>query len=443
MSVFQYTFSILAKATPFIFGFSAIIVGLMSGFSIGYIGSASAHDVAVEPSSVEIAGSMRRYQVKIENLPKPYQTESASRSSSLVPQPKNAELKMPNGFRINQFAENFSQPRVMALAPNGDVFVADSSADKIIVLRDKNKDGKSDERFTFADGLNQPFGMAFQNGFLYVANTDNVVRFVYQSGQTKAAAEPEKIIDLPIEGYNQHWTRNITFSPDGSKLYVSVGSQSNADIEPTGRAAISEYDADGKNGRIYASGLRNPVGIAFNPTTKVLYTTVNERDGLGDDLVPDYLTSVKENGFYGFPYSYLGQNIDPRRAKDIKGDVPNMVKNSIMPEVLFESHSAALGLLFYNGKAFPAEYQGDAFVAMHGSWNRQKLTGYKIVRVRFKDGKPLENAYEDFVSGWLPDENSNKVWGRPVGLLIAADGSLLITDDGAKKIWRVSHVNKN
>ncbi|MBC7796123.1 MAG: sorbosone dehydrogenase family protein, partial [Pyrinomonadaceae bacterium] len=377
------------------------------------------------------------------DLPKPYESESASRSSSLVPQPKNAELKMPNGFRINQFAENFSQPRVMALAPNGDVFVADSVADKIIVLRDKNKDGKSDERFTFADGLNQPFGMAFQNGFLYVANTDTVVRFVYQNGQTKSAAEPEKIIDLPIEGYNQHWTRNITFSPDGSKLYVSVGSQSNADIEPTGRAAISEYDADGKNGRIYASGLRNPVGIAFNQTTKVLYTTVNERDGLGDDLVPDYLTSVKENGFYGFPYSYLGQNIDPRRAKDVKGDVPDLVKNSIVPEVLFQSHSAALGLLFYNGKAFPAEYQGDAFVAMHGSWNREKLTGYKIVRIRFKDGKPLENAYEDFVSGWLPDENSNKVWGRPVGLLVAADGSLLITDDGAKKIWRVSHNNKN
>lgn len=219
-------------------------------------------------------------------------------------------------------------------------------------------------------------------------------------------------------------------------MFVSIGSATNVDVEADAkRAAISVYDPDGKNHRIYASGLRNPIGLAWNPKTGELWTAVNERDGLGDDLVPDYATSVKEGGFYGWPYSYLGQNEDPRR----KGENPDLVKKAIVPDVLFTSHVAALGIQFYTGKKFPKEYQGDAFVAMHGSWNRQKLSGYKIVRIRFKNGKLISNSFEDFVTGWLPDENSNEVWGRPVGLLVAADGSLLITDDGGKKIWRVSY----
>lgn len=377
------------------------------------------------------------YQIRPQDMPKPYVTENASRSSSIVEQPENAQLYVPKGFKVNVFAENnFKRPRTLALAPNGDVFVVDSDANSVIVLRDNNKDGVADERFTFTENLNQPFGIAFFKDWLYIANTVSVVRFSYKSGQTKAENDPEKIISLVEGGYNQHWTRNIIFSPDGTKLYVSIGSSGNVDIEKDERrAAISVYDVDGKNGRIFASGLRNPVGLAFNPKTNELWTAVNERDGLGDDLVPDFVTSVKDGAFYGYPFSYIGKNIDPRRKDDLNQE---LVDKSIVPDVLLTSHSAALGMIFYDGKMFPAQYSGDAFVALHGSWNREKLTGYKIIRIRFKDGKLVGNYYEDFLTGWLPDESSDEVWGRPVGLLVNSDGSLLIADDGANKIWRVS-----
>ncbi len=377
------------------------------------------------------------HSVDPKNLPMPFHTESARRNSRQVPQPDNAKLYVPKGFQVNIFAEgDFQNPRWMALAPNGDVFVADARANAVIVLRDSNKDGVADQRFVFSTKLAQPFGMAFNNGWFYVANTDSVVRFKYKDGQTAAAGEPEKIVELTPGGYNQHWTRNILFSPDGKKMFVSIGSASNVSVEADPRrAAVSVYDPDGKNHRIFASGLRNPIGLAWNPKTGELWTAVNERDGLGDELVPDYITSVKENGFYGWPYSYIGQIEDPRR----KGESPELVKKAIVPDVLLASHSAALGIQFYTGKMFPGEYRGDAFVALHGSWNRHKLTGYKIIRVRFKDGKLTGNSYEDFITGWLPSENSNEVWGRPVGLLVASDGSLLITDDSAKKIWRVSY----
>lgn len=370
-------------------------------------------------------------------LPPPFHTASARRPSKEVPMPAGAKLYVPKGFKINVFAEgDFREPRWMALAPNGDVFLSDSRANSIIVLRDKNRDGVAEERFLFSNKLSQPFGMAFHKDWFYVANTDSIVRFKYKPGQTAAEGEPDKLVELTPGGYNQHWTRNILFSPDGTKLYVSVGSATNVSVEPDPRrAAISVYDPDGKNHRIYAGGLRNPIGLAWNPKTGELWTAVNERDGLGDDLVPDYATSVKEGGFYGWPYSYIGQTEDPRR----KGENPELVKKAIVPDVIFQSHVAALGIQFYTGKMFPKEYQGDAFVAFHGSWNRQKLSGYKIVRIRFKDGKLVGNQYEDFISGWLPDENSNEVWGRPVGVLVHTDGSLLITDDGGDKVWRVSY----
>ena len=386
---------------------------------------------------VENFDKPQTFQYKPENLPAPFATDSAMRGSKIVEQPANATLKLPKGFQINVFAEgDFKYPRWMALAPNGDVFVADSRANSIIILRDKNKDGTAEERFTFAENLSQPFGMAFYKDWFYVANTDSVVRFKYKNGQTKADGAPEKIIELTEGGYNQHWTRNIIFSPDNSKLFVSIGSATNASVEADPRrAAISVYDADGKNHRIFASGLRNPIGLAFNPANNELWTAVNERDGLGDDLVPDYITSVKDGGFYGFPFAYIGQNEEPR----LKGQNAAMVKKTIVPDVLLTSHSAALGIVFYDGKMFPNEYNGDAFVALHGSWNRERLTGYKIIRVKFENGKLAGNSYEDFLSGWLPDETSNEVWGRPVGLLVNSDGSLLIADDGAKKIWRVSY----
>jgi glucose/arabinose dehydrogenase len=376
--------------------------------------------------------------IDAKSLPAPFHTESVRRNSRVIPQPADAKLTVPKGFKVNVYAEGgFTYPRWMALAPNGDVFVADSRANSIIVLRDKNKDGVAEERYVWSDKLAQPFGMAFHKDWFYVANTDSVVRFSYKAGQTQAAGESERIVELTAGGYNQHWTRNILFSPDGKRMFVSIGSATNVSVEADPkRAAISVYDPDGKNHRIYAAGLRNPIGLSWNPKTGELWTAVNERDGLGDDLVPDYATSVKEGGFYGWPYSYIGQIEDPRR----KGENPELVKKSIVPDVLFTSHVAALGIQFYSGKMFPKEYQDDAFVAFHGSWNRQKLSGYKIVRIKFDNKGKLEaNAYEDFVSGWLPNEHSNEVWGRPVGLLFLADGSMLITDDGAKKIWRVSY----
>ncbi len=377
------------------------------------------------------------YQIKPEDLPKPFATDSVNNSSREIPQPKNAALNVPKGFKMNVFAEgDFRNPRWLTLAPNGDVFVADSGANSIIILRDNNKDGVADERFTFADNLSQPFGMAFHDGWFYVANTDSVVRFKYKPGQTKAEGTPEKLISLTEGGYHQHWTRNVIFSPDGKKMYISIGSSGNISIEKDERrAAISEYNPDGTGFRLFASGMRNPIGLAFNPATNQLWTAVNERDGLGNNLVPDYVTSVKDGAFYGFPYAYLGQNVEPR----IKDTNPEFVKKTIVPDVLLTSHSAALGIVFYTGKMFPQEYQGDAFVALHGSWNRQPLTGFKIIRVRFKDGKLVGNSYEDFITGWLTNESDNEVWGRPVGLLVNSDGSLLICDDGGKKIWRVSY----
>lgn len=389
------------------------------------------------PPKVVNFNAAQKYEIKPESLPKPFQTESAFRGSKVVAQPPDAVLNLPKGFQLNVFAEgNFTYPRWMALAPNGDVFVADSRANSIIILRDANKDGVAEQRFTFAENLSQPFGMAFHQDWFYVANTDSVVRFKYKSGQTKAEGGAEKLIELTEGGYNQHWTRNVIFSPDGKKMYVSIGSSGNVEPEKDERrAAISQYNPDGTGYKLFASGLRNPIGLAFNPRGGELWTAVNERDGLGDDLVPDYVSSVREGAFYGFPWAYLGQNEEPRR----KGENAEAVKKTIVPDVLLTAHSAALGITFYDGKMFPAEYQGDAFVALHGSWNRQKLTGYKIIRVRFQNGKPVGNGYEDFLTGWLPDENSSEVWGRPVGLLVNADGSLLIADDGAKKIWRVSY----
>lgn len=379
-----------------------------------------------------------KHLIKADNLPNPFATKSVRMSSKLVPQPKDARLKMPRGFNINVFAEgDFRYPRWMALAPNGDVFVADSRANRVVVLRDSNKDGKADKRFIWSDKLIQPFGMAFWKDWFYVANTDAVVRFKYKSGQTSATTGPEEIIKLTEGGYRQHWTRNIKFSPDGKKLYVSIGSSGNIKPETDARrAAINEYNPDGTGHKIYADGLRNPIGLDFNLKTGELWTAVNERDGLGNDLVPDFVTSVKEGAFYGFPWSYIGQNPEPRH----NGQRKDLIKKAIVPDVLVNSHSAALGIAFNNGKMFPKKYRGDAFVAFHGSWNREKLTGYKIVRLDFdKKGNLKSKGYEDFIIGWLPNENRREVWGRPVGLLMLEDGSMLIADDGAKKIWRVTY----
>ncbi len=417
---------------------SAIAVALFSSAAMAQTATPTATPFVAPPlPEIVQTASPTVFSYDPAKLASPFHTESARRSSRVVPQPANARLTVPKGFKVNVYAEgDFRYPRWMALAPNGDIFVADSRANSIIVLRDTNKDGKADQRWVWSSKLAQPFGMAFHKDWFYVANTDSVVRFSYKKGQTEAVGDPERVVELTPGGYNQHWTRNVLFSKDGKQMFVSIGSASNVDVEADPRrAAISVYDPDGKNHRIYAGGLRNPIGLAWNPKTGELWTAVNERDGLGDDLVPDYATSVKDGGWYGWPYSYIGKNRDPRRKEETE-----LVDKTIVPDVLFTSHVAALGIQFYTGKMFPKEYQGDAFVAFHGSWNRSKLSGYTVVRIPFDAKGKLEgNRYENFVSGWLPDENSNEVWGRPVGLLVNADGSLLIADDGARKIWRVSY----
>ena len=380
------------------------------------------------------AAALKHYQFSADQLPPPHATESSDNESRVVEAPRNAKLHLPPGFTISVYAEGFDNPRWMAQAPNGDVFVAESYAGRISILRDTKHNGHP-ERFVFASGLRLPFGMAFHEGYLYVGETDEVIRFHYTPGQTKAEAKPEHIATLPGHGYNQHWTRDVIFNRAGTKMYVTVGSQSNdSPNEDPERAAINEYNPDGSGHRIFASGLRNPVGIAFEPGTDTLWAAVNERDTLGDDLPPDYVTSVRAGGFYGWPFAYIGPHPDPRNGSERVG----LVKQTIVPDVLIASHSAALGLAFYQGNMFPAEYRGDAFVALHGSWNRSRLTGYKIIRIHFKNGKPA-GGYDDFITGWLVSPEARVAWGRPVGLLVLPDGSLLIADDGGERIWRVSY----
>ncbi|HMG36946.1 MAG TPA: sorbosone dehydrogenase family protein [Blastocatellia bacterium] len=382
------------------------------------------------------AAALRHYDIKVTDLPPPEVQKGPVNFSKIVPRPAGATLVVPPGFHADvYYEEELKQPRWLALSPNGDVFVAESQSGRITILRDSNSDGKVDEKFVFAEGLKQPFGMAFWKDYFYVGNTNAVVRFKYRPGQTKAEGTPEKIADLPGEGYREHWTRNLIFNPSGSKLYVTVGSKSNVDAESDPlRAAISEYNPDGTGHRIFASGTRNPIGLAYNPSSKQLWAAVQERDLIGDDLVPDYVTSIKDGGFYGWPYSYIGSSEDPRR----KGERPDLVKKAIVPDVLLQAHSAVLGLVFYDGKMFPPEMRGDAFAALHGSWNRTKRTGYKIVRIKFNKGRPV-GGYDDFLTGWMISEDSADVWGRPVGLLLLNDGSLLIADDAGNRIWRVTY----
>jgi glucose/arabinose dehydrogenase len=387
------------------------------------------------PNEIQRPIILAHYEIKPSSLPPPLTTPSVNYPPFVVPKPEGGGLTLPPSFHIDTFADGLENPRWMSVAANGDVFVAESNSGRLTILRGVNKHGRADQRFVFTTGLSQPFGMAFWRQYLYVANTNGVVRFKYHPGQEQSAGEPEKIVDLPGQGYNQHWTRNLIFSPDGSQMYVTVGSETNAEPESNPlRAAISRYSPDGSGHRIYASGLRNPVGLAFYPGTRTLWAAVQERDGLGDDLVPDYVTSIKEGGFYGWPYFYAGQNEDPGH----KGMRPDLMQKTILGDVLIQSHSAVLGLLFYEGNMFPNDYRNNAFVALHGSWNRSKRTGYKIIRIRFKNGKPV-GGYDDFIVGWMSNESRAEVWGRPVGLVVLKDGSMLIADDGAQKIWRVTY----
>ncbi len=375
------------------------------------------------------------HEIKPSQLPEPHATASSSNPPRVVPQPNGAKLTLPPGFEIQTWAEGgFENPRKLTLAPNGDVFVTDSDSGRILVLRDSGNTGKATERFVFADNLELPYGMAFQGNYLYVGITNAVIRFSYQSGQTKAQGPPEKLADLPGHGYRQHWTRNVVFTPDGKKMIVTVGSASNDSTgEDPMRAAISEYNPDGSGHRFLATGTRNPIGAAFYPGTSQLWAVVQERDGLGDNLPNDYFTHIEDGGFYGWPYAYIGPHADPNNPNR-----PDLVKKTVTPDLLIQAHSATMDVVFYEGQMFPKEYVGDAFISLHGSWNRSRRTGYNVVRVHFQNGKPV-GGYDDFLTGWMISPDSREVWGRPVGLLVLKDGSLLVADDGANKIWRITY----
>ncbi|MGP2491512.1 PQQ-dependent sugar dehydrogenase [Mesorhizobium sp. PUT5] len=397
-----------------------------------------------------------------QDLQPPAPSQSASNSPERAKMPKNVKLRLPPGFSAELVATGIRNPRAVRVAPNGDLFVADSRANQLRVYRLAPGSAKPAEEGVFATGLHQPYGIAFYPAenpqWVYVASSDSVVRFPYKEGDLKASAAPQTIVSgIPS---NHHWTRDIAFSPDGKTLYLSVGSGSNVaeDIgaapqggverwvhekplgyawgSEEGRAEVRAYDPDGGNGRVVATGLRNCSGMAVQPGMGALWCVVNERDGLGDNVPFDYATSVRQGAFYGWPWYYLGSNEDPRHA----GERPDLKGKVTVPDVLMQAHSAPLNIAFYEGGQFPAEYRGDAFVALHGSWNRNKRTGYKVVRLRFSDGKPT-GEYEDFMTGFVVSDA--KVWGRPVGVAVAKDGALIVTEDGSGTIWRVTYDGKS
>jgi glucose/arabinose dehydrogenase len=379
--------------------------------------------------------------IKVGDLPAPFASESATNGPKIVARPENAKLQVPEGFKVELFATGLNNPRLMRVAPNGDIFLAETSAGNIKVFRGMTAEGKPEQVQVFASGLNIPFGIAFyplgpNPQWVYVANMDSVVRFPYHNGDMVSTGPPQHLADLASGGH--HRSRDIQFSPDGKKMFVSVGSQENVDDSPAekNRADILEYNPDGSGLRIYASGLRNAVGIAVNPKTGELWASVNERDGLGNDLVPDYITHVQEGGFYGWPWFYMGGHQEPR----LPGTHPELKDKVITPDVILQPHNASLQMTFYQGKQFPAEYQGDIFACEHGSWNRSPRAGYEVIRVPLHQTGHASGEYEDFLTGFVVDDES--VWGRPVGVTAAPDGSLLVSDDGSGSIWRISYTGK-
>ncbi|MDF5710825.1 MAG: sorbosone dehydrogenase family protein [Nostoc sp. S4] len=390
--------------------------------------------------------SPKPIRINLKNLPPPFATESASKRPDVVPIPQDPVLHVPPGFTVNVFAEGLDAPRWLALTPSGDVLVTETGQNRIRLLRDSNGDGVADVKETFAsrdNGLNRPFGMAFAGDSFFLGNTDAVLRFPYTPNQNRITGKGQKIADLPAQGYNNHWTRNVVVSPDGNKLYVSIGSGTNVGEEPSPRASVQVMNLDGSQQQTFASGLRNPVGLDFHPVTKELYTTVNERDGIGDDLVPDYFTRIRQGEFYGWPYAYLTpKNLDPRQKNKDQSKRPDLAARTKTPDVLFQAHSAALGLQFYDGKTFPQKYRNGAFAAFRGSWNRDRGTGYKVAFVPFDaKGRP-QGYYEDFLTGFLLNPSVPTTWGRPVGLLVLPDGSLLVTEEANNRIYRIQYTGE-
>jgi glucose/arabinose dehydrogenase len=397
------------------------------------------------------APGIRRH-LTVADLPGPLPNESVDNGPTLVDRPQNAWPIAPKGFKVELYATGLDNPRLIRTAPNGDIFLAESQPGIIKVFRGVGADGKAKTEAEFATGLNLPFGIAFYPAgpnpqWLYVGNTDGIVRFPYKSGDLKATGPAQSLAELPGGGRLRgggHWTRDLAFSKDGSKLFASVGSHSNVDDSDTHpeefhRADVLQFTPDGKFVKVYASGLRNCVGEAINPTTGELWCSTNERDGLGNNLVPDYVTHVQEGGFYGWPWFYYhgpsGGVNDPRQ----QGKHPELQARVITPDILVNPHFASLEMLFYTGTEFPAVFRGDGFAAEHGSWNRAQRAGYEVIRLPMKGGHAT-GEYEDFLTGFVTKDG--QVWGRPVGVAQANDGSLFVSDDGSRSIWHVTYIGK-
>ena len=373
-----------------------------------------------------------------DTLPPPFATKSVRNHPRVIGWPEGAKPSTPAGFTVSVFASGLKKPRWAYVAENGDVFVSESSSGRVLLFKDRNKDGAPESKTVYISGQNRPFGMLIIGDKFYLANIDALLEFDYDANANELKGKGKKLVSLPAGGYNNHWTRNIITNTSKDKIYISVGSGSNVaehgiDKEHR-RACILEVNRDGSGEKIYASGLRNPVGMDWEPVTGQLWAAVNERDGLGDDLVPDYMTSVQPGGFYGWPYSYFGQHEDPRLKNSQR---PDLVAKAIVPDVPLGSHTASLGLVFYTHNQFPAKYRNGAFVGQHGSWNRSELSGYRVVFVPFRDGKP-SGPPEDFLTGFIADAGKSRVYGRPVCTAVLRDGSLLVTDDDAGMIWRVT-----
>ena len=423
-------------AVGFLFCSAAAVLAQNSGAVL--TGTAAFTDYSKESPGVT-------RKITVADLPAPYATKSVDNGPNVVKRPDNAWPKAPAGFKVDLYATGLNQPRLIRTAPNGDLFVAMSYENKVMVFRGVDANGKPKAVSTFAENLSQPFGIAFyplgpNPQWVYIGNTDSVVRFPYNNGDLKATGPVQKLADLPGGGRLRgggHWTRDIAFSQDGKRMFVSVGSHSNVDDPDTHpeeqhRADVLEFTPDGKFVKVYGYGIRNCVGEAINPTTGELWCSTNERDGLGDNLVPDYITHVQEGGFYGWPYYWMGGTQDPRH----QGSHPELKSKVITPDVLLQPHFASLEMTFYEGSQFPTQYKGDAFAAEHGSWNKSARAGYEVIAVPMQNGH-ANGEYQDFLTGFTTADG--QVWGRPVGVTVANDGSLFITDDGSGSIWRVTY----
>ena len=369
-------------------------------------------------------------------IPEPFATPSASNRPQVIARPDGANLSVPQGFTVEDFSvyDGYIRPRYMYLLPNGHILLADSGERNDANGAIYHLDPSGKVLGKVIEGLDRPFGIEMHAGWLYVAGTTSIKRYKFDADAVKTTSAGDELVAMPDYGQG-HWTRTLRFSPDYSKLYFTVGSGSNVDAgEPKDRAALHRMNPDGSGQEIVAEGMRNIIGLRFNPTTQKLWAAVQERDGLGDNLVSDYLVQVQEGGFYGWPYAYTGPHEDPRR----KGEKPELVKKTLYPDVLLGAHVAVLDIMFYTADQFPAKYKNGLFLAFHGSWNRADRIGYKIAYIPFENGKPTSGP-QDFLTGWMLNPDDRHVWGRPVGLLVLPDGSLLVSDDGGNKIWKISY----